>query len=504
MSIRIRLLISYIMMSLIPLVIFFLAIMFVSLAYFGDFRITEEVFEMKIGYSRHDEIEQEEVLDEDDIFAELKVLSKFAPYKLQDPEFIRATDKSLNTINAGLIIRNQQLVTYTSPFLKDPAIISALPEVGSSVKKDPEIRLGSHFFYYKQLNYRTEGNELLSIYLLKDLSSIEHATRKYYPLVISALLFALILTNGGLTFFVSRSIIRPIYALKGAAEKIKNGNFDHGFDVSSNDEIGELGAAFEEMRKQLKSSRDMQTLYEVNRRELISNISHDLKTPIMAIKGYVQGIQDGVARTPEQMNRYLKVIYKKVFDMDRLVDDLFLFSKLDLKQEAFSYELVELQHYLYDCIEELQLEVSDRGIVIERIGEPQEPLFVLADRNKLKRVITNIIWNSVKYMDKEEGYIGVRTNSSGEMVTIDIGDNGPGIEADELPFIFKRFYRVEQSRNTNSGGSGLGLSIAQQIIHEHGGTIWATSERGNGTIISFTLKKAVSKEGEGIAKDSTH
>ncbi|MFF0826334.1 ATP-binding protein [Brevibacillus sp. NPDC003359] len=500
MSIRIRLLLSYIMMSLFPLVIFFLAIMLVSLVYFGDFRITEEIFELKGGYNST-YVGQRDSLDEDDVFAELKVLSQFAPHKLQDPEFITATDQSLNSINAGLIIRNQHQVTYVSPFLKDPAIIAALPAVGSSVKQDPEIRLDSRFFYYKQLNYYSETNEIISIYLLKDLSTLEHATRKFYPFIFTALLFALVLTNGGLTYFVSRSIIRPIDNLKCAAEKIKSGNLDSSVAVISKDEIGELGSAFEEMREQLKYSRDRQILYEENRKELISNISHDLKTPIMAIKGYVQGIQDGVARTPEKLNRYLQVIYKKVFDMDRLVDDLFLFSKLDLKQEPFTYEPVEIHDYLSDCIEELQLEVEERGIVIERIGEGQAPLYVLADRNKLKRVITNIIWNSVKYMDKEDGYIGVRTYLVGDMVTIDIGDNGPGIEADALPFIFERFYRVEQSRNTNTGGSGLGLSIAQQIIHEHGGKIWATSERNNGTIISFTLKKVVSKEGDGIAKD---
>lgn len=250
------------------------------------------------------------------------------------------------------------------------------------------------------------------------------------------------------------------------------------------------------MRCRLKQSVELQAQYEKNRKELLSNISHDLRTPIMTIKGYVQGIKDGVARTPEQVNKYLTIIYNKVFEMDQLINELFLFSKLDLKEEPFHFEQVELYQYLADCIEELQLELQDKGITIGWGAQKETTLLVKCDREKLRRVIMNIIWNSVKYMDSDPGYIKIHVSESSKFVTIEISDNGSGIEAEALPHIFERFYRADHSRNSNTGGSGIGLSIAHHIITQHGGNIWVTSEKGKGTTLSFSLRKIVQEEGE--------
>lgn len=276
--------------------------------------------------------------------------------------------------------------------------------------------------------------------------------------------------------------------MKGATEKIKEGNLDFQIPITSQDEIGQLNQGFEEMRKRLKESIEMQTQYEENRKELISNISHDLKTPITSIIGYVEGIKDGVANTPEKMDKYLTTIHTKAKHMDTLIDELFLFSKLDLNRVPFQFETVELNTFMQELIEEMQMDLSKEGIEV-RLQLHASPLYVTADCEKINRVISNLIHNSVKYMDKEEKKITVTVSSDNNKVIVKVMDNGSGIESDTLPYIFERFYRAEQSRNSSTGGSGLGLAIAKQIVEEHGGEIWAESELGKGTSIFFSLEK---------------
>lgn len=303
-----------------------------------------------------------------------------------------------------------------------------------------------------------------------------------------ALLLLAILLIGLLSYFVSRSVIKPIFVLKDATERIKEGNLDFQISVTSHDEIGQLNQGFEEMRKKLKESIEVQTQYEENRKELISNISHDLKTPITSIIGYVEGIKDGVANTPEKMDKYLTTIHTKARHMDTLIDELFLFSKLDLNRVPFQFETVELNMFMQELIEEMQMDLSKEGIEIH-LQLHASPQYVTADCEKINRVISNLIHNSVKYMDKEEKKITVTVSSDNNKVIVKVMDNGSGIESDTLPYIFERFYRAEQSRNSSTGGSGLGLAIAKQIVEEHGGEIWAESELGKGTSIFFSLKK---------------
>jgi signal transduction histidine kinase len=208
-----------------------------------------------------------------------------------------------------------------------------------------------------------------------------------------------------------------------------------------------------------------------------------------------------VADTPEKIEKYLSIIAKKAEDMDQLIDELFLFSKLDLKKLPFVFEHVEIVKYLDECIEELKFDLEKHGIAI-KWTKKIAPTFVIADREKLKRVIMNIIGNSVKFMNKEKGEISFSVIDKSEKVVIQIADNGPGIDPEALPFIFDRFYRTDKSRSTLTGGSGLGLAIAKQIIEEHKGEIWAESEINKGTIISFTLKKASEKiKGDSLEKD---
>lgn len=315
--------------------------------------------------------------------------------------------------------------------------------------------------------------------------------RTLFPLLFLSLIFILIITNGLLSYFVSKSIITPVNELMIAAKLISEGDLSFRISSKRNDELGQLSMAFEKMRQKLKESTDVQLQYEENRKELIANISHDLKTPITAIKGYVEGIRDGVANTPEKMEKYIQTINTKANDLDQLIDELFLYSKLDLRRVPFHFEQVDVKAYLLDLIEEIQFDLDKDRISFQLDFEEKQDYGATIDREKLKRVIMNIINNSLKYMDKDVKKLKLLLKCTKDSILVEIKDNGAGISADALPFIFDRFYRADPSRNNETGGSGLGLAIVKRIIEEHGGQIWAESELGKGTSIYFTLKKSM-------------
>lgn len=299
----------------------------------------------------------------------------------------------------------------------------------------------------------------------------------------------LIFVCAALTLWVYRSVLRPLSKLQEATRKIRDGNLDFTLEVEEDDEIGELCQDFEEMRIRLKENAEEKIQYDIENKELISNISHDLKTPITAIKGYVEGIMDGVASSPEKLDKYIRTIYNKANDMDRLIDELTFYSKIDTNKIPYEFNKINVNSYFGDCVEEVGLDMDSRNIELGYFNYVSDDVVVIADAEQMKRVINNIISNSVKYMDKPKGIINIRIKDVGDFIQIEIEDNGRGIAAKDLPCIFDRFYRTDSSRNSSQGGSGIGLSIVRKIVEDHGGRIWATSKEGMGTEMHIVLRK---------------
>jgi signal transduction histidine kinase len=289
--------------------------------------------------------------------------------------------------------------------------------------------------------------------------------------------------------WVYRSIAVPLVKLKKATQNIKEGNLDFVLDVEGNDEFSELCQDFEEMRRRLKESTEEKNLIEKENKELISNISHDLKTPITAVKGYIEGIMDGVADTPEKMDRYVRTIYNKTNEMDHLINELTFYSKIDTNRIPYTFSKLNVEDYFADCAEEVGLELETQGIELVYANYVEKDVMVIADGEQIRRVIHNIISNAIKYMDKPKGIIQIRIKDVGDFIQIEIEDNGKGIGPKDLPYIFDRFYRTDVSRNSSKGGSGIGLSIVKKILEDHGGKVWATSRLGIGTIMYFVLRK---------------
>ena len=299
----------------------------------------------------------------------------------------------------------------------------------------------------------------------------------------------LIFTSLIVGIWIYGSISIPLLKLKKATQNIKEGNLDFAIDAEGNDEFSELCRDFDEMRVRLKESAEEKMVLDKENKELISNISHDLKTPITAVKGYVEGIMDGVADTPEKMDRYIKTIYNKTIEMDHLINELTFYSKIDTNRIPYNFSKLNVDDYFSDCAEEVSLELETKGIRLIYSNYVESDVLVIADGEQIRRVIHNIIGNAIKYMDKSNGIIQLRVKDVGDFIQVEIEDNGKGIAAKDIPYIFDRFYRTDVSRNSSKGGSGIGLSIVKKIMEDHGGKVWATSKPGIGTIMYFVLRK---------------
>lgn len=311
-----------------------------------------------------------------------------------------------------------------------------------------------------------------------------------------ATIIILILTSALITIWVNRDIYKPIKQLSIAMKKIAEGNFDYRLEPLKDGEIGVLYDNYEQMRLQLKENAEEKAQNEKKSKELVSNISHDLKTPITSIKGYVEGIMDGVADTPEKMDKYIKTIYNKANDMDRLINELTTYSGIDSNKIPYHFLIINIADYFEDCVEEVGLDLDSKNITLNYTNLAPEDTSIVADPEQLKKVINNIISNSVKYMGHDKGEIDIRILDEGESIRIEIEDDGKGIPAKDIGSIFERFYRTDSSRNSMQGGSGIGLSIVKKIIEDHGGYVWATSKEGEGTCMHFVFRKYTEKKDE--------
>lgn len=292
--------------------------------------------------------------------------------------------------------------------------------------------------------------------------------------------------------FILQGLIQPINDLSLGMKHIKDGNFDYQLPNYSSGELGVCFESYEQMRMRLKETTQIAIENEQKNRELISNISHDLKTPITAIKGYMEGIMDGIADTPEKMDRYIKTVYNKAQDMDRLINELTLYSKIDSNRIPYNFHRINVCEYFRDCVEEVGLDLKSKSIEFNFYNLVSEDTQIIADPEQLRRVINNIISNSVKYMDTkpdEQALIEIRILDQIDSIHIELEDNGKGISQKDLPRIFERFYRTDASRNSTKGGSGIGLSIVKKIVEDHGGYIWATSKEGEGTCMHIVIRK---------------
>lgn len=488
MKLKTRLKIAFFAVILVPIALFVTAILGVS-------RYQLKSVERNYGIN----------IDLNTFSNSVQVISKFTE-KLQEDLASKAEETPdifldrayLNEINGELhkrfsylLVRRGEALYYTGTEQDVQQLFENLPDYGESEKySDGGTYIGRDVkALIKQVDVDFSDGTKGSVFIITSTSAMLPEMRSLLIEMTIAIVLILIITATFLTIWIYAGINPPLNKLKEATRRIKEGDLDFTLEPEGDDEISDLCRDFEAMRKRLKESEDEKEKYDLENRELISNISHDLKTPITTVKGYVEGIMDGVADTPEKMDRYIKTIYNKANDMDRLINELTFYSKIDTNRIPYTFNKINVAEYFDDCAEEVCLDLEERGIVFTYENKVDKNTIVIADAEQMKRVINNIIGNSIKYMDKPNGQIELRIIDAGDFIQVELEDNGKGISAKDIPYIFDRFYRTDASRNSAKGGSGIGLSIVKKIIEDHGGKIWASSRLGRGTTLYFVLRK---------------
>jgi signal transduction histidine kinase len=410
------------------------------------------------------------------------------PDKLFDKDFQDYYAAKFAAVGTEIIVTKKYEPVFFTKKLDPIALQKCLSEWERSIPKN-NIELNGLTYIVKVLPIVFKDGTKGDIILLSNLGKTGSTAYIFLIFVPIVFLISFLITNIISSLYFSKSLIKPLDRLKVAAGEISSGNLSHEVVVDGDSELRDLSNSFEQMRLKLKESVHTQLKYDDNRKMLISSISHDLKTPITSIKGYVEGITDGVANTPEKKEKYLKTIYSKASNMDVMIDDLLLFSKLDLNQIPFNFEKTDIVKYFEDCISENEPDLEKANIKLSFQSELKDFKFVSIDRERLKRVINNILDNARKYMNKQKGEIMILLRENNVNIIVEIQDNGAGIAKEDLLYVFDRFYRADAARS-NISGSGLGLAIAKQIIEGHGGKIWVRSDKATGTSIMISLNKA--------------
>ncbi|MGG1229858.1 two-component system histidine kinase PnpS [Bacillus halotolerans] len=230
---------------------------------------------------------------------------------------------------------------------------------------------------------------------------------------------------------------------------------------------------------------------EQMRKDFVANVSHELKTPITSIKGFTETLLDGAMEDKEALSEFLSIILKESKRLQSLVQDLLDLSKIEQQNFTLSIETFDAAKMLADIETLLKHKATERGISLQ-LNVPKDPLYVAGDPHRLKQVFLNLVNNALTYTP-EKGSVAINVKPGETEIQIEVSDTGIGIQKEEIPRIFERFYRVDKDRSRNSGGTGLGLAIVKHLIEAHEGKIDVTSEPGRGTVFTVTLKRAAEK-----------
>ncbi|MGH4051765.1 MAG: sensor histidine kinase [Clostridium sp.] len=476
MNIKKRLLLSNTITIIIPFMVTIIA------AFLFIF-ISSRVFNRSVGYDNFKKF----VFIKSQLSDTSNDIWKEKSSNIEEPQFQRYLQQKLSNINGDIIILKNNVTIYTSKDVNKIDIEKCLLEAKSKSQKKIVI-IDSKSYMVEVAEVKFKDDALGNVILLAPTFEYSNILEEFTIFVLSVFLITFIVINVFMSYLLSKRIINPLSLLKQAVEEISTGDLSVEITETGDKEIRELCADFEKMRIQLKDTTRLKKKYDENRNMLVSSISHDLKTPITSIKGYVKGILDGVANTPEKVDRYLKTVYSKSEQMDVMIDDLLLYSKLDLSQLPFNFEKTDIIDYFNYCIHDSSLELEKSNIKISLENNLDGIKYVNIDRERLMRVILNIIDNCRKYMDKQQGEITICLRETNSSIIIEIRDNGSGIIEKDVNKIFDRFYRADAARS-EAKGSGLGLAIAKQIVEGHSGTIWAVSHENQGISILISLGK---------------
>ncbi len=367
--------------------------------------------------------------------------------------------------------------------------VQEMLQFDKSFKKEKENLIKETFVLQK--DGKTEGFVVFLVpkdKVMKD-TVMERARNTFFPIVLGVLISVGILIVR--TVYCNTRILKPLREISSSAKGIIAGNYDLEVirtyeKIIGENEVGDLTFSFELMRDELKAKQVREEALKKSQQELISCISHDLKTPISTIKAYSEGLRDGIAKTPKSQMDYVNIIICKTDLLIGMINELLEYSNTQLNQLDISRQEVYFSEYFYAVMKELEVLVKQNGMDFSYEIKTSDMLLFI-DTKRITEVLYNLVENSMKYIGEKQGKIVIEAEREGPYMLIKVKDNGNGISADDIPYVFDKFYRAEKSRSSSIPGSGLGLSICKYIVNEHGGEIYCKSRHNMGCESGFTL-----------------
>lgn len=487
MSTRVKIFISYLVMGIVPL------LLFIGIISFAVFRsIASNPFLMSINENH------ENVFKSINHLSKLEILAQEDPGDLFDKDMLSEIDRVISEYHVGIVLVDSgNEYFYVSANLDDQELVQKIT-LAQFIQPRLRERFNSEHFIsqdYHRLDVddkflvlgRDLENNLGTLYIVVETGP----TKEVSETVGKRFMYILFIGTVGLivfmTFMVTRSMMQSLKTLKNGVQHISEGDLDFSIKTNKRDEVAQVVMAFEEMRLRLKASIDEQVKEDESRRELVANISHDLRTPVTAIKGYTEGLIDGTANTPEKRDKYMSTILGKAAALDRMIDDLFLYSSLDVGKANYHFEMVDAVDFFRSLCNETRMDLEEKGFDVQCNIDIPSDTGVMLDRSMIQRLQRNLTENAVKYCRESNQRVVFSAGVKDGTVICSTEDNGTGIQEEALSNIFERFYRADIARTSTIGGTGLGLQISKRIVEDHGGRIWAESNYGEFTRVSWTL-----------------
>ena len=435
--------------------------------------------------------------DTDPEVQELKQWSKAFPDRFLKTDILKEINSSLSSANSFLVVKQGTRVVFDgAPDGMHPRY-SRLPVYGKLSGSDVMVvKLENQSAMLREVDFgdykdRYHGQA----FVITPTGTVIPGAGKILITYVLWMALILLITAFVIVTLLYNSIIRKVRRMQEATENIRNGNLDFTLKVKGKDEISELAGSIERMKNHLRADAMQKLETEDAQRKFLSNITHDLKTPLTSVIGYSEGLIDGIAPTPDKQMKYLTIIHNKASEMNDLLNELSVFTKIDTDSIPYNFSRVNARGFFDEFAEENEVEFDSQDAIFLYQCDLPDGCEIMIDTSQIKRVLHNLVSNAVKY--RRDGIrlkVMLRVSDAGEFIQAEIADNGRGISQDDLPHIFERLFRADKARNTQIKGSGIGLSIVKKIISDHGGQVWATSIEGTGSKFYFLLKKCSDKE----------
>ncbi len=419
------------------------------------------------------------------------ILTNWEPF--DDEDSIRSVSEQLEMYGYKLCVEEDGKTIYSNT---DYSVEDITDEIGQYIKSDSKV----HIYVQNYMTFITkrDSNKQINVYALTGEFRDFWNQKNNFTIMLILILIdgiicigALLLISQIFTKRLIKHIIIPLDVLSDGVKRMKEENFSEKVKYNGDIEFEEVCDAFNLMQEHIIEVNAEKEAYERARIDMVSGISHDLRTPLTAIRGTIKGLQDGVAQTPELKAKFLDTAYRRTLDMDQLLEKLFYFSKLETGNMPLFFERIEWKEYLENFCKKHDV-ILEKNVLNLKLEDVQQGIYSNIDREQMNRILDNLLENSKKYAEIETVNVIIRTYLKESYFVLEVSDNGYGVAKDKLNHIFEQFYRGDESRSKKEG-NGLGLYIVKYLVEAMGGSV--TAENRDGLTVQLSLP-IIEKEDE--------